>query len=56
MFLIHRLKQRNFFVLRGNEDSLYGSKFIANDKDVQVHMKVLYDKMGSQVSFYQLRH
>ena len=30
---------------------MYGSKFIANDEEVRLHMKVLYDKMGSQVSF-----
>ena len=34
---------------RGNDDSLHGDRFIVNDKEVQLHMKVLYDKVGGQV-------
>eukprot|EP00795_Rhopilema_esculentum_P016199 gene16199-7570_t len=44
----HRKTYRFKKVPRGNCVSLYGDKFIANDAEVQAHMKNLYDKMGSQ--------
>eukprot|EP00794_Sanderia_malayensis_P011565 gene11565-12760_t len=33
---------------KGKEDPLYKDQFIADDSEVQMHMKTLYEKMGSQ--------
>eukprot|EP00794_Sanderia_malayensis_P019700 gene19700-21649_t len=35
-------------MIKGKEDPLYKDQLIADDSEVQIHMKTLYEKMGSQ--------